>query len=162
MNQGMQDDFKRDGFISQLMKRLSRLEAFEREFRLKRFNVNTPLWLPFGVYSGTAPWASNGVPYQVSLDRTVYFVQWTQATWVTAPNDAVNYWDINLFAEATATLLATVSTQGNAAATPVSESTTTFAAASVGVAEVSLYVQVVKVNAPGALYVGGPAVEVTV
>lgn len=37
MNQGMQDDFKRDGLVSQLVRRIGDLEAFEREFRLKQF-----------------------------------------------------------------------------------------------------------------------------
>lgn len=37
MNRGLQEDFKRDGMFSQIIKRISDLEAFEREFRLKQF-----------------------------------------------------------------------------------------------------------------------------
>lgn len=37
MNNSMRDDFKRDGMFTQIMKRITDLEAFEREFRLKQF-----------------------------------------------------------------------------------------------------------------------------
>lgn len=60
MNTGMTDDFKRDGFISQLMTRLARLEAFEREFRLKKFSGGGGGDVSFEAYQNTLQSIASG------------------------------------------------------------------------------------------------------
>lgn len=170
MNQGMQDDFKRDGFVSQLMTRLGRLEAFEREFRLKKFTGSggNPLWVPWGVYVDHSPLINNpSFPYGATIDRDMTFVSWSQAVFVIAPNNALNYWTIEMHSLNNGTgdpIVNSIITSGIAAATWTLMTDATFAIASLSLAggDMGLYIKCVKsAGAPGNLYLFGPSLEVT-
>lgn len=162
MNRSMQDDFKRDGFISQLMTRLARLEAFEREFRLKQFGGE--LWLPFGAYvTLPMPVAANpSAPYAASIPRDINFVKWTQALVPTAPNDGGNYWTISLYDSSVTVPFASFDTSALAAGVWSTVDVTVFGTnPAVKATHISILVVCAKTGAPGALYIPGPIVQVS-
>lgn len=163
MNPGMLDDMKRDGFISQLMTRLSRLEAFEREFRLKKFGAGV-IYVPFGVYLNLNPFTTTPVyPYLTTIDRSMTLVSFGISLFVAAPNDGANYWTINLKKHPAGTTLNSINTSAIAAAAWTQFADTTFAVSAVGTGDIAMLIECVKTaGAPGALFVSGPLVEATV
>lgn len=161
MNRSMQDDFKRDGLVSQLLRRISDLEAFKREFRLKQFGT---LWLPFGAYV-TLPMpvsANPSAPYAASIPRDITFIKWTQACVPVAPNNAGNYWTITLYDSSVTVPFASFDTSALAAGVWSTVDVTVFGTnPAVKATHISIIVVCAKTGAPGALYIPGPIVQVS-
>lgn len=159
MNPSMQEDLKRDGLFSQIMRRITRQEEFEREFRLKKFGIS---WIPFGVYINISPMsASPSYPYLVSIDRPLTLVSLTVSFLVSAPNDGGNFWTLLFRTHPGAVALNTIVTSAAAAATWTLVADTTFASSSVSQTDVTIAVECTKTGGPGNLYLAGPLLQVT-
>lgn len=118
------------------------------------------LFLPLGVYREVSPMTlTNSDPYSATIDRTLTFIRWSQSFYVSTTNDGSNYWIFELL-KFDATVINSINTSGSAADAFVQISDTTFLAASIGVADVGLYIHCTKFGNPGPLYFFGPMLEV--
>ena len=119
------------------------------------------MYLPFGVYISIAPFTTSSNPYAATVDRTLTFVKWGQAIHVATTNDATNYWTIYLRRLSDAADITTLVTSSMSADTWTLLTTTSFTITSVGTTGMGVYVVCQKTNSPGALYLLGPALEVS-
>ena len=163
MNNSMRDDFKRDGLVSQLVRRIGDLEAFEREFRLKQFGSGGggTIFLPFGVYTSINPMSVTSLPYAASIDRDVTFIQWGQAWFVDGANSGAAFWTIYLRRVSDNSTINSFSTAAGAGSVWTLNTDTTWDIGTGSAADILYYVRCEKTGAPGNLYLGGPLLEVT-
>lgn len=109
MNRSMQDDFKRDGMVSQMLKRIAELEAFEREFRLKKTGGSSVALIqssPISVAVANVDWTN--IPSTYSHLKIVSYLRATDAVTISSAkmlfnNDSganydyyIPYWSFNL------------------------------------------------------------------
>lgn len=117
-------------------------------------------FVPFGVYRHLSPLTTTSSdPYSFTVDRTLTLINWSQAVYVASLNDASNYWSIAL-KNPSFTTLNTLTTAAISANTFTLLSDSTFSAATIGTADILVYITCTKVGSPGDLYIYGPALEV--
>jgi hypothetical protein len=125
-------------------------------------NLSGHLILPWGVYEHMNPLTGASNPYAITIDRTLTFVKWAQFLYVVAPNDGTNYWTISIKRITDTNICNTLTTAAVTAATNTVLTDTSFAIASVGAADLGIYISCTKTNTPGNLYLFCPFLEVSV
>ena len=124
-------------------------------------------YLPFGVYLTINPItaaASPGLPYFASADNgnTLTFVRWSQVWHVATTNNGSNYWTIELYRVSDSSVIAAFNTSAGAADTWTLNAITSFSITTLAAAGLGVFLAATKTGTPGALYVGGPELEVRI
>lgn len=118
--------------------------------------------LPFGVYTNINPIAApSGLPYAATLDRILTPIRWTQSFVVAAPNNATNYWLIQLFAHEGGVNIANFNTSTFPANFWQRQVINSFALSPIDPSAGSptyklIILQVAATGAPGVIYCAGP------
>lgn len=138
--------------VASLRGRVSRLESIPVPRRY-------PSLFPFTAYSQPSGITGNRTVFVGTLEPggTSKVVRWVQAWYVGAPNDATNYWQINLRAESPAVTLATFSTADLGTGTWLRTDLDNLSATVLDTFEI-LSIRVTKIGSPGALSLANPLV----
>ncbi len=115
--------------------------------------------LPFGVFDAIAPFNVAHSAYAATIDRSLTFIQWSQAYVVNTTNNGANYWKIELYRK-NAGLIVSMNTSGGTAGIVGTLTTNTFVIPSVDPSFNFINIFVTPVGAPGPLYLYGPALKV--
>jgi hypothetical protein len=119
-------------------------------------------FIPFVTYTDLIPLTDDELrPFSATIDRTCTLVQWSQSVRVSTTNNSSNYWNIKMIKCTAGTVLEEINTKSISANTNALLTSTSFDVASVGSADVGLYIEVYKTGSPGALFLFSPLLEVT-
>lgn len=117
-------------------------------------------FLPFGTYLNLNPLTTDGYPYNVTIDRSMTAVKWSQTFRVDTTNDGSNYYRILMRKWATGVTIQEVNTSAYAAGAISQIISTTFSSASLAASDAGVFCQVIKIGSPGAMYMYVPIFEV--
>lgn len=118
-------------------------------------------WLPFALYGAIANTITATVSvYSCTLSRPVLLRYWYQTYYVSSPNDASNYWTINMIRLSDATTIASFTTIAGGVATWTTDSQTGLGL-SLTASHLAVYIRAVRTGSAGQLALMAPAVFAT-
>jgi hypothetical protein len=99
--------------------------------------------------------------FNATVDQTYTLIRWRQGWYVAITNDGSNYWTVDL-TDWGGNVIATFNTSAIAADTLSQTAVTSFSPSTVDTTDSIILVRVTKTGAPGPLYLGSPALHVSV